>query len=164
MAHPVDLLVDCGFFLDIGIGARYVGFGLIVIVIGYEVFDGVVGEEVLELAIELGGQRLVWREDEGRAAGLGDDLGGGEGLARAGDAEQDLIGLAIVGAFEQLGNRRGLVAGGGVFGIEAEGNAALVLLERGGAVGLPRLVALDLLAALGDDLFQRGNSGRDAGG
>ena len=113
-------------------------------------------EEVLELAIELGGQGLVGGEDEGRAAGLGDDLGGGKRLARAGDAEQDLIGFAVVGAFEQFGNGGGLVAGGGVIGLEAEGDAALVLFQRGGAVGLPRIFD-------GDDFFERGDGGRYAG-
>ena len=67
MAHAVDLLVDRGFLLDIGVGARHIGFRLVVIVIGDEIFDRVVGEEAPELAIELGGKRLVGREHQGRA-------------------------------------------------------------------------------------------------
>ena len=49
------------------------------------------GEEVFELVIELGGEGLVVREDEGGALDLLDDLGHGEGLAGAGDAEEDLV-------------------------------------------------------------------------
>ncbi len=38
--QPVDLLVDAGLFLDIGVRRRNVGLGLVVVVIGDEVFDG----------------------------------------------------------------------------------------------------------------------------
>ena len=90
VAHAVDLLVDRGILLDIGVGARDIGFRLVVVVIGDEIFDRVVGEEALELAVELRGQRLVRRQDQRRALRRLDHLGHGEGLARAGDAEQHL--------------------------------------------------------------------------
>jgi hypothetical protein len=67
VAHAVDLLVDRGFLLDIGVGARDIGLGLVVVVIGDEILDRVVGEEALELAVELRRQRLVGREDQRRA-------------------------------------------------------------------------------------------------
>ena len=51
------------------------GGGLVVVVVGDEVLDGVLGEEGVELVVELGGEGLVVREDEGRALGLFDDLG-----------------------------------------------------------------------------------------
>ncbi len=87
VAHAVDLLVDRGFLLDIGVGARDVGLRLVVVVIGDEIFHRVVGEERLELAVELRGQRLVGRQDEGRALRRLDHLGHGEGLAGAGYAQ-----------------------------------------------------------------------------
>ncbi len=95
MAHAVDLLVDRGFLLDIGVGARHIGFRLVVIVVGDEIFDRVVRKEARELAIELGGERLVGRENERRALGVLDDMRHGEGLARAGDAEQHLVALDL---------------------------------------------------------------------
>ncbi len=64
---------------------------MVVVVVGDEVFDGVVGEEGFELMVELGGEGFVMREDEGGALQFFDDLGHGEGLAGAGDAEEDLI-------------------------------------------------------------------------
>ena len=70
MAHAVDLLVDGRFLLDVGVGARDVGLGLVVVVVGDEVLDGVVGEEALHLAVELGGERLVGGEDQGGAVGV----------------------------------------------------------------------------------------------
>ena len=69
VAHAVDLLVHRRFLLDVGVGARHVGFGLVVVVVGDEVLHRVVGEEALELAVELGGQRLVGRQHQGRALG-----------------------------------------------------------------------------------------------
>ena len=155
VAHAVDLLVDGRFLLDVGVGARDVGLGLVVVVVGDEVLDGVVGEEALHLAVELGGQRLVGGEDQGRALGAGDDLRDGVGLARAGDAEQDLVGLAVVGGLDEIGDGGGLVAGGLVGRDEAEGDAAFGLCGPDRAVGLPGGVALDLLAAVEDDVFER---------
>ena len=163
VAHAVDLLVDGRFLLDIGVGARDVGLGLVVVVVGDEVLDRVVGEEALELAIELGGEGLVGREDQRGALGARDDLRGGEGLARAGDAEQDLVGLAVVDALDELGDGGGLVAGGVVVGGEAEGDAASALFARRGG-GAPGGVALDLLAAVQDDVLERLDGGGDADG
>ena len=93
VAHAVDLLVDRGFLLDIGVGARDVGLGLVIVVVGDEILDRVVGEEALELAVELRRQRLVGGEDQRRPLRRLDHLGHGEGLARAGDAEQHLVAL-----------------------------------------------------------------------
>ena len=66
MAHPVDLLVDRAFLLDEGVGARHIGFRLVIIVIGHEIFHGVVREKVLELAVKLRRQVLFGARIEGR--------------------------------------------------------------------------------------------------
>src|SRR5690606_17857102 len=98
----------------------------------------------------------------GRALGAGDDLGGGEGLARAGYAEQALVGFAVLDAFHQFGNGRGLVAGGGIVGAAAEGlrladpdRAPRAARHRGGG-------AADFLAAVENDLLERLHRGGDA--
>ena len=88
--QAVDVLVDGGVFFDVDVALRNVRFGLIVVVVADEVVDGVVGKEAAKLLVELGGERLVVRQDERRLAELGDDVGGGEGFAAAGDADQDL--------------------------------------------------------------------------
>ena len=54
VTHAVDLLVDRSVFLDIGIGARHIGLGLVVIVIGDKIFHRVTGEERFHFAIKLG--------------------------------------------------------------------------------------------------------------
>jgi hypothetical protein len=66
VAQPVDLFVYGAVFFDIGVAAGNVGFGLVVVEIAYEVVDGIVGEEVLKLGIELGSQRLVMAEHQRR--------------------------------------------------------------------------------------------------
>ena len=79
---------------------RNVSLGLVVVVIRNEVFDGVLREKSLELRVELGGQGLVVCQHEGRASGVLDDVGYGEGLSRAGYPQQ---GLGRKAAFDPLG-------------------------------------------------------------
>ena len=69
-AELVEFLVDGGFLLDVEVAGGDVGFGLVVVVVGDEVLDGVVGEEGFELVVELGGEGLVVREDESGALDL----------------------------------------------------------------------------------------------
>mmetsp|Transcript_29475 Transcript_29475/g.57756 ORF Transcript_29475/g.57756 Transcript_29475/m.57756 type:complete len:260 (-) Transcript_29475:292-1071(-) len=51
VAHAVDLFVNLALFLNISVGAGHIGFGLVIIVIADEIFDGVVWEEPLEFAV-----------------------------------------------------------------------------------------------------------------
>ena len=134
MAHAVDLLVDGAVLLDIGVGARDIGFRLVVVVIGDEILDRVLREELLELAVELGRQRLVGRQDQRRALQRLDHLGHGEGLARAGDAQQHLVALVCARRRHQLGDGRGLVAGRLIFADELEALAAFGFLRPLGPV------------------------------
>ena len=80
-----------------------VRLGLVVVVVGDEVLDPVVGEELPELVGQLGGQRLVGREHERGPLHLLDRPGDGGALAGAGDAEQRLEPVAPLDA---LGQRR----------------------------------------------------------
>ena len=114
MAHLVDLVVDRGILLDEGVGGREVGLGLVVIVVGDEILNGVVGKELLELAVELGRQGLVGGEHQRRPAGAGDDVGHGKGLAGTGDPQQGLVPVAALDAFGQFLDGQGLVAAGGI--------------------------------------------------
>ncbi len=89
--QAVDLLVDRGVFFDVDVALGDVGFRLVVVVVADEVVDGVVGEELLEFAVELGGQRLVVRHHQRGPLLLLDDVGHGEGLAGAGHAHEHLV-------------------------------------------------------------------------
>ncbi|MNN52347.1 hypothetical protein D3C81_1670400 [compost metagenome] len=105
------MVVDRGVLLDEGVRRRYIGFRLVVVVVGNEVLHRVVGEERLEFAIQLRGQGLVRRQHQGRALHLLDDVGDAEGLARAGHPEQRLVRQPRVDALDHLADGLGLVAG-----------------------------------------------------
>ena len=107
--HAVDLVVDGRFLLDVGVGGGNVGFGLVVVVVADEVLDRVLGEEPLELLVELGGERLVVRHHQRRAVHRRDHLRHREGLPRPGDAEQHLVRVAAVQPFNQFGDRADLI-------------------------------------------------------
>ena len=111
MAHLLDFLVNRGILLDIGIGLRNVRLGLVVVVITHEVVDGIVGEELPELARELGGKRLVGREHERGHLKTLDGLGHREGLARTRDAQQRLVAHAILYAVHEALDCLRLIAG-----------------------------------------------------
>ena len=67
-------------------------------------------EELFELGIELGGERLVVRNDERGPIQRLDHVGDRERLARTGDAEQRLMPVASLDRLNQLGDRLSLVA------------------------------------------------------
>ena len=56
---------------------------MVVVVVGNKIFHCILREELLKLAVELGGQRLVVGDDEGRLLQLLDYIGHGKCLARA---------------------------------------------------------------------------------
>ena len=110
VAELVQLFIDVGVFLDVGIGARHIGFGLVVVVVAYEILHGVVGEELFELGGELSRERLVVRDNQRWTLRLLDDARHSEGLAAAGNAQQRLVAQAFVDAGGGLVNRMRLVA------------------------------------------------------
>ena len=132
MAHAIDLLVDGGFFFDIGVGARHIGLGLVVVVVRNEILHRVVREKAFHLAVKLRRQGLVGRQNQRRAAQFLDHMGDGEGFARAGDAQQHLIHLTLAHPADQFPNGRRLVAGGREVGNDFKRPAAVLR----GRVGL----------------------------
>ena len=162
VAHAVDLLVDRGFLLDIGIGARHVGLGLVVVVIADEVLDRVVGEEAPELAVELGRERLVGREHQRRPLRRFDHLRHGEGLARSGDAEQHLRAVLAADSLHEVGDRLRLVARGREVRLDHQPVAALGFFRPRRPVRRPRPLA-EFGAAFAQQRLQRLHRGGRAG-
>ncbi len=119
-AHLLDVLVDRGVLLDVGVRGRHVGFRLVVVVVRDEVLDGIAREVLLELAVELGRQRLVVREHERRALDGLDHVRDGKRLAGTGDAEQRLVREARLDAVDERGDRGRLVAGRRVVRLQLE--------------------------------------------
>ena len=112
MAQALDLVIDGGILFDIRIRLGDIGLRLVIIVVRNEIFHGVFREKLAELRAELGGKRLVVRKHQRGPVEVGDDVRHREGLAGAGDAEQDLIAQTHLKPLRQLLNRLRLVAGG----------------------------------------------------
>ena len=119
-AELVKVVVSAGVLLDIDIALGYVRLGLVVVVIAHEVVDGIVGEELTQLLVQLGGEGLVVADDQGRPTDGLDDIRHGEGLARARGAQQARVPLAGQDAPGELLDRAGLIALGRERGHDAE--------------------------------------------
>ena len=109
--HLLDVLVDARVLLDVEVARRDVGLGLVVVVVGDEVLDRVLGKELAELRVELRRERLVRREHERRPPDARDHVRHRVSLARTGHAEQRLGREPVPDALGELLDRLRLVAG-----------------------------------------------------
>jgi hypothetical protein len=82
---------------------------LVVVVIGDEILDRVLGKETAKFLKELGGERLVVRKHERRTLRVLDDARDRERLAAAGDSQQHLVFGAVVEPFDKCIDRRRLI-------------------------------------------------------
>jgi len=110
VAELIDLLVDIRVLLDIEVFLGNISLRLIVVVVTHKVFDGVIGEELLELGGKLGGQGFVMADDQRGALHALDDVGHGEGLAGAGHAQERLVFIAFFQPLHELIDGLRLVA------------------------------------------------------
>ncbi len=108
--HPVDLVVDRRFLLDVGVAGGDVRLGLVIVVVADEVLDRVRRKEPAEFLVQLRRQRLVVDHHERWSVHLRDDLRHRERLAGPRDAEQDLVAVAPVQALGELDDGARLVA------------------------------------------------------
>src|SRR5574341_509155 len=134
VAHAVDLLVDGRVLLDIGVRGRKICLGLVIIVVRDEVLHGVLGEQFLELVVELGRERLVVRDHERRLLDLLDHVCHGEGLTRPRYAEQDLVPESPRDAVGKLINGLRLVPRGLIVRYDLEFRHEYILLDNPGEV------------------------------
>ncbi len=82
----VNLVIDGQVLLDVGVCAGNIGFGLVIVVVTHIVLHSIVREELLHLAVELGGQRLVMAQNQCGLAALRNHVGHSEGLSASGHA------------------------------------------------------------------------------
>ena len=114
VAQSLDLVVDRGVLLDEGVRLRDVGLGLVVVVVGDEVLDGVVWQQLAELGRELGGERLVRLKNQSGTLQLLDQPGRGRTLSGTRRTHEDDVLFTVSNARGQLPNGLGLVARGRV--------------------------------------------------
>ena len=111
MAQTVDLIVDGAVLFNIGISGRDIGFGLVVVVVGYEIFYSIVWEKTAHLGADLAGQCLVGLQDQRGAIAPGNDISHGKGFAGTGNAQQGLGIVPLIDALYQGVDGLGLVTG-----------------------------------------------------
>ena len=75
------MLIDGRILFNEKIARRHISFGLIVVVVGNEVFDSVVREELTHFTVELRRKRLVGRHHDGRHSQARNDVSHRKGLA-----------------------------------------------------------------------------------
>ena len=107
--HLFDMVVDRGVFFDVQVRGGNIGLGLVIVVVGNEIFDGVGRKELAELAVELGREGLVGRHHQRWPLHLFNDIGDGEGLARASHPEQGLGVQPVPQPIHEAADRLGLV-------------------------------------------------------
>ena len=93
-AQFVYFLIDCRVLFDVEVARRNVGFRLVIIVVGNKIFDGVVREKSLELAVELGGKRFVVAYDERRTLHTFNDFCHRKRFSASGNAFERLVAVA----------------------------------------------------------------------
>lgn len=107
----VELCIYAEILFYIYITYGQVCFGLIVIVIAYEITHRIVGEELFELAIQLGHQRFVMRKHQRWLLNLLNNVGNGKSLTRTGYAQQGLVFFSALNSFGKLPYSLGLITG-----------------------------------------------------
>jgi hypothetical protein len=118
--QPRDVVVLRGVLLDVEVRLRDVGLGLVVVVVGDEVLDRVVGEELAELIAELRGERLVVRDHERGSLELLHHPRHRRRLAGTGGTEERLAAVPRAERLRELRDRARLVAGRPVGGGDAQ--------------------------------------------
>ena len=111
VAEALDLFVERGVLLDVGVGLGDVRLGLVVVVVGDEVLHGVLREEVPELVGELGREGLVGLHHQQRPLQPLRQPGDRGRLAGAGGAEQHDVVLTGQDPALEIRDRPGLVTG-----------------------------------------------------
>ena len=102
MPQSLDLVIDRRVLLDERVRLGNVGLGLVVVVVGHEVFDGVARQQFAEFCCQLRGERLIRLEHQRGTLQLFDEPRGGRALARAGRTHEDHVLLAVTDACRQL--------------------------------------------------------------
>ena len=108
--HLLNVFIDGAVFLDEKVALGHIGFRLVVVVVANEVLHSILGKKLPKLAVQLSGQCLVGRKNNGRAAKPCNRIGHGESLAGARHAKQCLKHLAIAHPLHQLLDRYRLVS------------------------------------------------------
>ena len=105
-----DFIVDAQVFFNVGIAGRDVGFGLVIVVVGHEVFYGILRKELPEFSIQLCCQGFVVAQYQGGFLHLFHHIGHGKGFSCSGSSQERLKGDSGLNALGDFCNSHGLIA------------------------------------------------------
>ena len=88
--EPFKFVVNGRVLFYVKVPVRDISLGLVIIIIGNKIFDGVLRKKLLELHVKLGGECFVVRYHNGGPVCPFNHLRHGEGFSRTRDAEQGL--------------------------------------------------------------------------
>ena len=111
-SKAIGIRVARGVLFDVDVPLRDVRLGLVVVVIGDEIRDSVVGKERLHLLVQLSGKRLIVAHDERWTLALSDDIRHRESLSRTRRSHQRLEAAPTIQTLAELGDRPRLIASG----------------------------------------------------
>ena len=118
MTKHIYLVVYHSILLYIHILARDIRLGLIVIVVGHEIFYRVVGKKLSELAAKLSRQSFIVRQHQRGTVHAGNNVRHSKGLTRARNAKKRLHSLALLDTLYQRVYRLGLIARRLIFALQ----------------------------------------------
>ena len=95
MAQLVDHLVYRRIFLNVGIAGWDISFRLIVVVVAYKIFNGIIWKKLFEFIVKLSRKGFVRGKDQGRLIDPGYDMGHGKRFAGAGYPQKDIVAFAV---------------------------------------------------------------------
>ncbi len=102
MPQLINLLVDRGILLNVGVCRGNVSFRLVVVVIRNEILDGIIREEFLEFTVKLGSQGFIRRKNQSWSLNLHHHVGHGKGFAGTGNPKENLVEVATANTLDQL--------------------------------------------------------------
>ena len=122
MAKTIDLLVDLRILFNVGVRARQIGLGLVVVVVRDKILNSVVRKELAELITQLRGECFVVRDDKRRPLHILNHVRDSERLARSRHAVKCLVLHATLQTRNKRFDRFGLVPSRFVVRDEFEGH------------------------------------------
>ncbi len=129
-SQAVDVLVDGRVFFNVGVGGRNIRLGLIVVVVRDEILHRVLRKQRLVLRVQLGGENLVGREDQGGTIQRFQRLADRKGFPAAGDAQKDLMTPPFADSRDERFYGPRLISGRGEIGDEFKGGHRLSSIQK----------------------------------
>ena len=110
MSKLIYLVINGAVLFDINVLTRHIGFRLIIVIVGHEIFHGIVRKKLLELRAKLSGKYLIMGKHERWTVYPSNNVCHSKGLAGTSNAHKGLLSHAAFDTLYQSVHRLRLVA------------------------------------------------------